>query len=804
MEYNEIDIQEKELADRIQDLRDSEKEQVRGAVDELKNFLLEHKEKTELWVKAFLELSQIEGNNTPDKKALSIYSLLAMIKNELLSVDVFADCEDVYEEYLAAIYRLSQNAEFYFSGHLLERYLVGEREEYDRALEILDDQFRQENMIDYVDFYIQNRVKYMPKSPEIQWQIQYACDCSQKHLGEYSLEYMVFLYLRAAALLTKYINEIRISREDCKAEYKRLVQLILQLISICKILMDQDMVYKALNYLQAVIEEADDGGFQEEKYSLLRAKGFHLYDKIVDGELSKEALETCRKEAKDCLAGALALAQRIFGNDSSQAENIRMVTARLHVAVGEASGIDKLLERLYHAQKGEDEDYIAQMHALVSEAYEKFKDYDRAIYHYQFHMDYICKEYGAHSDMAADYYGNFAAIYERAGKYGDAVRFREHALANYDGYLLRTTNPYKNMDTPENLIGAKGECEFDLGHALFLAGRYEDALTHTKKALDIYGTTHKITTSKKGDILQQIGGIYEKIKFPKTAFRYYMEAWDVYQTVAEFNSVRQQNQALFAGDTKKCLSFAARLEKKIRVMGYEEILKPVENILYDVLSEEEREFFISHFAMMIRRRTKELPNETIWKLQFTIYQRILNVIKLYLGVPNAPAIIEDILAISVKKLDGICKDDELEVFCDKVEGFLDFYEEKMGEALYSEENSADGVSKETEEEGLYGQWEKDYDSGKWYIALYPLRLFMYEMLNYEVDFMPFSHLMQTLCSSFYAELFETVYTKEEKEAYEGYEQVLRREQAMNSEKFSGLIMGILQDVKGVTHVSTEG
>ena len=764
MKYNEFDIQEKELADRIQNLQESEKEQVHGAVDELKDFLLEHKERTELWVKAFLELAQIEGKDIPDKKSLYIFSLLGMLKSELLSVDVFAYGEDVCKEYLDAIYYLSQNAEFYFAEHLLERYPIEEREEYNRAFQILDDRFWQENMMDYVDFYIQNKVRYMPGSPEIQWQIQYACDCSRNNLGEYSLEHIVFLYLRAAALLTKNIKEIRIFGEDCRAEYKRLVQLILQLISICNILMDQDMVFKALNYLQAVIEEADDDGFQEEKYSLLRAKGFHLYDKIADEELSGEALETCRKEAEDCLSEALALAQTLFGDDSSQAENIRMVTARLHVAVGEASGIDKLLERLYHAEEGKDEDYTAQMHALVSEAYEKFKDYDRAIYHYQFNMDYICKEYGDHSDMAADYYGNFAAIYERAGKYDDAVRFREHALANYDGYLLRTTNPYKNMDTPKNLLGAKGECEFDLGHALFLTGRYEDALTHTKKALEIYGTTHNIMTSKKGDILKQLGDIYEKIKLPKTAFRYYIEAWDVYQTVAEFNSVRQQNQALFAGDTKKCLSFAARLEKKIRTMGYEEILKSVEDISYDALSEEEREFFISHFAMLIRRRTKGLSNETIWKLQLTIYQRILTVMKLYLDVQYAPAIIEDILAILKQRLDSLCKDDELEAFCDKVEG-------------------------------VYDQWEEDYESARWYIVLYPLHSLMYEMLNCEVNFLPFSQLMLTLCSSSYAELFETVYTKEEKEAYEGYELILRREQARNSEKFSELITGILQDIK---------
>lgn len=778
-----------------------------------KELLMGDTKQTSLMLTIFSEVSHKVNGRNPIKDNLLFLDFLAELKQAFFSCDIFVYGETLYDEYLECIYRTAGSYSYYLKPEILQKYVQDELEQYKQVRMILEEHYTG-TIIEWFAVDAEKRIAYFPSKEEVDYLTEHAETLIKE---EGNIDKALFFLYRAALLSLK---RFLFSKEsEMMQEKQRLLEVLFDMAFAYQIASDEKHAFDVLEYAKKLIEqkpidpkqaepdsdtqttlaqntdlykwnqeESPSESYQELIWKILRKKA------QVQEELLTKKKGVTKEEVFSSYQEALHFSESVFGKESMQAEEDRKDMAWFRANSGEQKEVIVLLEQLKKAEEEEDFDTMESLHGIISEVYEEAGDFENAILHYQRKLNLIIDEYGADSDMAADYYNMFGELYERAGNYSKARSCYEHALENYRGYLLRTQE--EDADDPETTLMNYEECLYHTGKMHFVIGEYEDAIAHFQESVAIFDSRAEYASGERADYLKALAETYEKMLFMGKACHYYLWAWDIYQTVAEFNRMRERNAALFESETEECIKKADEIQVHMKEIGMDAMFGPVEEIAYPALKKEEREYFLKRFGQIVRRRLK---GEDIWKnwiFQWKVYHRIWMEWQ-QKTEEVSPPLLEKAFFILQRYLKKDVTEKEFMEFSTKFFSYL-------SDAGYADEEDFEDFddwvedSAEDSDEDLEADWEEDFEN--WEDFYFALADFFHAILEAETDYNSFQVL---ICERLplWGEMFTSVYSKEEE--YTEYEQTLRYQQVISSSVFARWIADIQKDIRLVLSSQTQ-
>ena len=769
------------LATLKEDLQTLSGKKLGSLLEKWKNVLFNDAKHTSLILIVFSEVSGKVNGITPMADNYLFLDFLAQLKQVLFSCDVFSYGEELYGEYMEGIYQATEHISYYLKPAVLQKYVKEEIEKYEEVRRILEEHYNGD-IIACLQSDLEERVNYLPSTEEV----RYLSEQAQVFIRtDNNMDKALFFLYRVVLLSLKRLMDLK--EDESMQEKGELLSYLLDMATVYQLASDEKHALDVLDYAQKLAAEelavqkltgqnSDTGEtdlqeyaqdtYGELRWKILRKKGH------IQRELYFNKKKVTKEEVLSVYQEALVLSEVIFGNDSSQAEEVRKDIAWFEVNSGEQEKIVVLLDQLKKAKEEEDTDTIESLHGIISEIYEQSGDFESAILHYQIKVRILIDEYGEDSDIAADAYNMIGELYEKAERYTEAESCYKHALANYRAYLLRTQE--EDADDPETILMNYEECLYHTGRMYQMTGKYEDALSHFQEALDIFDSRCEYAGVERADYLRAMAETYEKMLFMGRAEHYYLWAWDTYQTIAEFNQLRERNASLFESETEECEEKAEQVRLHMKEIGLDRMLCPVEEIVYLGLNQEERSYFLKRFGQLVRKRLKE---EDIWKnwiFQYKVYDRICIEWQQRTEI-IIPSALEEAFSVMQRYLKKESDEKELMEFSERFFAYL---------------------SEEEYEEEWEEEWEEEYMG--FYYALGDL---FHAVLEFDTDFRSFQML---ICEQLplWAEVFSSAYCKEE-ENYSEYEKKLRYKQAVSSSVFAGWIADIQKDIQRVLSCQTE-
>lgn len=773
----------------------------------------------------FSEIRRKVVSDTSPRDCLFFLDFLSELKQSLYSCDIFCYGEHIYKQYLEEIYSLSGCCSYYYKDTFMQKYAAEELEHYQQTRAILEEHYQKE-MSRWLEIDFNDRLKFYPSKEEI----QYLCNHAQNLFRtDGNIDQSLFYQYRAILLaLKRYRN---CDSSESLQENKTLLNCIHEMAFIFQISSDSTHALEMLEYAQTIADqELSKWSANEQTISLQNPDTWtdHLKETIpldyfetlyvilrktghIKSELSNAESNISREDVMTSYQKALSFSEAVFGSDSSQAESLRGDIALFCASSKTEEKVNVLLTQLKEAEQAEDMDSMENLHGLISEAYEDGGNFEQAIVHWKKKVDILVEIYGDDSDVAADYYNMFGELYERAGKDAEARDCYNHALENYQSYLLRTQE--EDADDAENILSNYEECLYQTGRMHLNVGEYEQAISQFQEALEIYNSRNNYSGIERAHYMRALAQAYEKISFMGRAVHYYLFAWDTYHTVAEFNKLRERGASLFVSETAECEECEEQVRRHLIALGYDHLFQPFEAIDYPSLTQEEQNYFLTRFAQIIRRRLQNVTLEEKWIIIWRIYWQLCTDWEQWINV-KIPIAILDALHV----LQGYFAQEVSE------EEFADFSETywKYVSANLSEENEFDideedefdideedelDIDEEDEfdigeEDGVYNteDLENLTDEEEQVLRWNPLYLVFYSAIadffqaisEADVDF---NSLQTLICNHLpsYAEAFTTVYHKEEE--YTSYEKELRYKQVVSSPAFASWIAAIQEIIK---------
>lgn len=760
------------LATLKEDLQNLSGKKLDSLLERWKEVLFGDPKHISLILLVFSEVGAKINGITPMADNFLFLDFLAQLKQELFSCDVFSYGEELYGEYMEGIYRAAGHVSYYLKPAFLEKYVKEEVEKYEEVRRILEEHYNGDIAV-CLQQDLQERVGYLPSKEEIDYLLEQA----QAFVRiDANMDKALFFLYRVILLSLKRL--IDLEEEESMRENEELLRHLLNMSTVYQLALDEKHALDILEYAQKLAveelavqkligqdldtEEEIQDTYGELRREILRKQGH------IKRELYFNKKKVTKEEVLSVYQEALALSEAIFGKESSQAEEVRKDIVWFQANSGEQEKIAVLLEQLKKAKEEEDIDAIESLHGIISEVYKQSGDFESAILHYQIKVRILINEYGEDSDVAADAYNEIGELYEEAERYTEAGSCYRHALANYKEYLLRTQE--EDADDPETILMNYEECLYHTGRIYQIEGNYENALSHFQEALDIFDSRCEYAGIERANYLKAMAETYEKMQFMGRAEHYYLWAWDTYQTIAEFNRLREKNASLFESETEECEEKAEQVRLHMKEIGLNRMICPVEEIAYLELNQEEQNYFLKRFGQLVRKRLKE---EDIWKnwiFQWKVYYRICMEWQERTEV-IIPSILEEAFSMLQRYLKKESDDKELIKFSERFFAHL------------SQEEYED-------------EWEEEYSG-----FYYALGDFFHAVLESDTDFRSFQIL---ICEQLplWAEVFSSVYCKEE-EKYSEYEKTLRYKQAVSSSVFAKWIKNIQKDIRRVLACKTE-
>lgn len=766
-----------ELATLREDLQNLSGNELSVLLDRWKTLLFSDNSYISLMFPVFSEVIHKVSGITPMGDNLLCLNFLAQLKQALFSFDIFSYGEPLYEEYMEGIYRAAGSCSYYLKPAILQKYVSDEMEQYAEVGKILEEHYNGA-IIEWMETDMEQRIDYLPSFEEI----HYLTEQAQIFIRvDGNMDKALFFLYRAVILSLKRLTNL--DGSVLIEENERLLNILLDMVTAYQLSSDEKHALEVLEYAQHIAEselalqslaeqellgqdsdtyenKTEDtipDAYGELRRKILRKKGH------VQRDLYFKKKNVTKEEVLSSYQEALSLSEAIFGTESSQAEEIKQDIARFRANSGEQGEIAVLLEKLKRAEEEMDTDTMESLHGMISEIYEESGDFDNAILHFHMKVNILIDEYGEDSDMAADYYNMLGELYERAGRYSEAQGYYEHALANYQAYLLRTQE--EDADDPENILLNYEECLYHTGRMHLVMREYEEAILHFQEALTIYDSRCEYSGGERANYLNVLAETYEKMHFMRKACHYYLWAWDTYRTVAEFNQLRERNAALFEGETEECIKKEEQIRLHMQEIGFDRIFQPIEEIDYLALNKEERDYFLKRFGQLVRRRLKE---EDIWKnwiFQWRVYHRIWMEWQQRAELDVSP-VLEEAFSALRRYLNKDMNETEFVGFSEHFFAYLS-------------------------DEDYDGDWEDDWEEE--YMGFFDaLEDFFHAILESSTDYRSFQGL---ICEKLplWGEVFPSVYCKEDD--YTEYEKELRYRQVVESSVFAGWIADIQRDIR---------
>lgn len=348
----------------------------------------------------------------------------------------------------------------------------------------------------------------------------------------------------------------------------------------------------------AVLEELED-------YPLDLAEACRIAGVAYTRSFEKEGLEEDLVLAGESYKKAKEIFDRELGTGNSKS---MLVNHNLALMMAEqqkdALGGIRLLEENIRLEEGKadpDWENIADIHKTISDIYmDELEDYKKSIYHYQPYLDFICKEYGNDSDMAADSYRELAQRYEQLGEIDTAAGYYEKTLEiNIDEmgrvYLLpsifkRTAigvlklfNKNKaDQDVMQRSMSA-AESFDDVGFLYLESRKYKKAMKSFKKALALREWVFHHPTKEFGDSYANMASVYEAQGNIEKAVLAYKKAVSVYRSVISYDY--QDGRPIFISEAEECEEMIEEVAGKLEAMGV--VLEDLFEVDFDEEWEEE-------------------------------------------------------------------------------------------------------------------------------------------------------------------------------------------------------------------------
>lgn len=259
------------------------------------------------------------------------------------------------------------------------------------------------------------------------------------------------------------------------------------------------------------------------------------------------------EKAVSCYQKSIEIYNDEFGEGSKHSNGVYYNLALLYadgLKDGEKSIF--LLKKLLDSMEGEsfwEEEEIAEYNKTISYVYEEYmKEYDKAIHYYKVYLEYVMKEYGENSEIAADCYREFAELYEKQGEAETAAEFYECALKiNIDEmgkvYILppvfkkagtRVLKLSKKEQNPMDLMHrsmSAAESYDDIGDLYFGKENFKKAIKCYEKALALREWVFRNPVRECGDSHYKLAELYRELGNNKELIKEYTAALRVYHQV---------------------------------------------------------------------------------------------------------------------------------------------------------------------------------------------------------------------------------------------------------------------------------
>lgn len=274
-----------------------------------------------------------------------------------------------------------------------------------------------------------------------------------------------------------------------------------------------------------------------------------------------------------------------IGNDESMHVNYNLALMLAEQQQDAEGGIKLLKEniQLEEEKSSPDEDKIAEIHKTISDIYmEELEDYKNSIHHFQPYLDYICKEYGEDSDMAADSYHELAERYQELDEIDAAAKYYERALEiniNEMGKVYLLPSMFKkaatgmlkllniNKDDQELMQRSMSTAESfdDIGFLYLEHKKYKKAMKAFYKALALRKWVFQHPTKEFGDSYANIAKVYEAQEKIKEMAEAYRKAISIYKEVIRYDY--QDGRPIFILEAEECEETIDKIVENLESMG---------------------------------------------------------------------------------------------------------------------------------------------------------------------------------------------------------------------------------------------